>query len=117
MTNTETLDKIMQEYITILKTKELIERLATAEIEENYIFTSTEIIRAFTETNCKPFSRSDVDFIKTCLQSESLKALSENWQKHAKEKNIELVKMEVDTYNFLRRKIKAQFNGLIFYKD
>lgn len=110
-------ESAMQECFTILKTGELIKRLAEAEIENGYIFTAVEIIRAFTETNCKPFSRSDVDFIKACLQSESLKALSENGQKHAKEKNIELAKMEVDTYIFLRKNIKAQFNGLIFYKD
>lgn len=111
------LEKQLQEGVTIVKTSKLIEMLAATELKEGYIFSPAEITRAFVETNCKPFSRSDVDFIKACLQSESLKTLSENWQKHAREKNIELAKMEVKTYNFLREKIKAQFNGLIFYKD
>lgn len=99
-----------------LKTGELIETLAKAELKENYIFTPAEIVRAFTQTNSFPFSRPDVDFIKSCLQSEALQQSKEKWETAAKGKNIDLAKAELENYNKIRDTIKADFKGLIYYK-
>lgn len=115
--NKVNINKELETVVTLIKTDKLIETLAMAEIKENCTFTPAEITRAFTETKCKPFSRGDMEFIKACLKSESLQALKRNYTKHSKEKYVKLAKIEVDTYNYLRSKIKQNFNGLIFYKD
>lgn len=99
-----------------MKTVELIEALAKAELEENYIFTSAEIVRAFTETNTFPFSRPDLNYIKACLQSESLQRSKEKWKTAVKEGYTDFVKSELKNYNKIRNELKENFKGLLYYK-
>lgn len=98
-----------------MKTAELIERIALFELEKNYTFPPSEIVRAFMETNCFPFSRPDVDFIKACLKSETLQASEKAWKAYAAEKRTEAVKTELGIYHAFRNEIKSGFKGLIYY--
>lgn len=76
----------------------------------------TGIVAAFTKTNSFPFSRPDVDFIKSCLQSESLQQSKNKWETAVKEGNTDFVKSELENYNKIRDSIKENFNGLLYYK-
>lgn len=117
MTNTiPSLETIGEIAIKQLKTSELIEMIAREEINSSYDFSPAEIVRAFTETNSFQFSRSDVDFIKACLQSEALQQSKEKWEKSAKEGSTDLVKSELENYNRIRGAIKENFKGLLYYK-
>lgn len=117
MTNTiPTIESIAEITIKHLKTSELIEKIAKAEINANYTFSPARLVMAFTETNAFPFSRPDVDFIKSCLQSEILQQSKEKWETAAKAKNTDLVKSELENYNKIRDAIKAGFKGLLYYK-
>lgn len=98
-----------------MKTADLIERIALFELEKDYTFPPSEIVRAFMETNCFPFSRPDVDFIKACLKSETLQASEKAWKTYAAEKRIEAVKEELKIYHALRNEIKSDFKGLLYY--
>lgn len=110
------LETIAEIAIKHLKTSELIEKVAKAEINANYIFSPAGLVMAFTETNAFPFSRTDVDFIKSCLQSETLQQSKEKWETAAKGKNIDLAKSELENYNKIRDAIKGNFKGLLYYK-
>lgn len=117
MTNTiPSLEAIGEIAIKHLKTSELIEMIARAEINKKYDFSPTGIVAAFTKTNSFPFSRPDVDFIKACLQSEPLQQSKNNWETAAKEGNTDLVKSELENYNNIRKGIKENFKGLLYYK-
>lgn len=113
-------EKVLREVgkITLkhMKTAKLIERIAAFELEKNYTFPPSEIVRAFMETNCFPFSRPDVDFIKTCLRSETLQTSEKAWKAYAAEKKTEAVKEELKIYHALRNEIKSGFKGLIYYR-
>ena len=110
-TNTiPSLETIEETAIKHLKTSELIE------MNSSYDFSPAGIVAAFTKTNSFPFSRSDVDFIKSCLQSEALQQSKEKWEKSAKEGNTDLVKSELENYNRIRGAIKGTFKGLLYYK-
>lgn len=98
-----------------MKTAKLIERIAAFELEKNYTFPPSEIVRAFMETNCFPFSRPDVDFIKACLKSKALQASKRAWETYAEEKKTEAVKTELEIYHVIRNEIKSGFKGLIYY--
>lgn len=100
-----------------MKTAKLIERIAAFELEKNYTFPPSEIVRAFMETNCFPFSRPDVDFIKACLKSETLQVSKRAWKAYAVERKKEAVKEELKIYHALRNEIKSGFKGLIYYKE
>lgn len=100
-----------------MKTADLIERIALFEMEKNYIFPPSEIVRAFMETNCFLFSRPDVDFIKTCLKSKALQTSEKAWKAYAAEKKTEAVKEELKIYHALRNEIKSGFKGLLYYKE
>lgn len=110
------LETIAEIAIKHLKTSELIKKIAKAEINANYIFSPAGLVMAFTETNAFPFSRPDVDFIKSCLRSEALQQSKEKWQTAAKEKNIDLAKFELENYNKIKETIKADFKSLLYYK-
>lgn len=116
---TETRPDFMQEVgkiaIKHMKTANLIERIAAFELEKNYTFPPSEIVRAFMETNCFPFSRPDVDFIKACLQSEVFQASEKAWKTYAAEKRTEAVKTELKIYHAIRNEIKNSLKGLIYY--
>lgn len=112
----KTIEAIGKIAVKHMKTSELIETLAKAELKEDYTFTPAEIVRAFTETNSFPFSRPDVDFIKSCFQSEALQQSKSRWETAAKEKNIDLAKSELKNYNKIRNSIKGKFKGLLYYK-
>lgn len=117
MTNTiPSLETIGEIAIKHLKTSELIEMIARAEINSSYDFSPAGIVAAFTRTNSFQFSRSDVDFIKSCLQSEALQQSKEKWEKSAKEGSTDLVKSELENYNRIRGAIKETFKGLLYYK-
>lgn len=115
-TTTPCLETIGKIAVKHMKTSELIETLAKAEIKGNYTFTPAEIVMAFTETNSFQFSRPDVDFIKSCLQSVALQQSKEKWETAAKEGNIDLAKSELKNYNKIRDSIKENFKGLLYYK-
>lgn len=110
------LEAIGEIAIKHLKTSELIEMIARAEINSSYDFNSAGLVAAFTKTNAFPFSRSDVDFIKSCLQAEALQQSKQNWETAAKEGNTDLAKSELENYNRIRANIKENFKGLIYYK-
>lgn len=110
------LETIAEIAIKHLKTSELIEKIAKAEINAKYTFSPAGLVMAFTETNAFPFSRPDVDFIKSCLQSATLQQSKEKWETAAKEKNIDLAKFELGNYNKIRNAIKENFKGLLYYK-
>lgn len=117
MTNTiPSLETIGEIAIKHLKTSELIEMIARAEINEKYDFSPTGIVAAFTKTNSFPFSRPDVDFIKACLQSEPLQQSKNKWETAAKEGNTDFAKLELKNYNRIREAIKGGFKGLLYYK-
>lgn len=98
-----------------MKTADLIERIAFFELEKDYTFSPSEIVRAFMETDCFPFSRPDVDFIKACLKSETLQASEKAWKTYAAGKRTEAVKTELEIYHAIRNEIKSGFKGLIYY--
>lgn len=98
-----------------MKTAELIEQIALFELEKDYTFPPSEIVRAFMETNCFPFSRPDVDFIKACLRSETLQTSEKAWKAYAAEKKTEAVKAELKIYHAFRNEIKSGFKGLLYY--
>lgn len=100
-----------------MKTAELIEQIALFELEKDYTFPPSEIVRAFMETNCFPFSRPDVDFIKACLRSETLQTSEKAWKAYAAEKKTEAVKEELKIYHAFRNEIKSSFKGLLYYKE
>lgn len=110
------LESIRKIAIKHLKTSELIEKIAKTEISTNYIFSPAGLVMAFTETNAFPLSRPDVDFIKSCLQSETLQKSKAKWETAAKEGNINLAKSELENYNKIRNSIKENFKGLLYYK-
>lgn len=117
MVNTiPSLEAIGKIAIKHLKTSELIERIARTEIDIDYIFSSAGIVMAFTETNSFQFARPDVDFIKSCLQSEALQQSKEKWETAAKKGNTDLAKSELKNYNKIRDSIKENFKGLLYYK-
>lgn len=113
ITSLESIGKIA---IKHLKTSKLIEKIAKTEISTNYIFSPIGLVMAFTETNAFPFSRPDVDFIKSCLQSEILQQSKKKWETAAKEGKTNLVKFELENYNRIRNSIKENFKGLLYYK-
>lgn len=98
-----------------MKTDNLIERIAAFELEKNYTFPPSEIVRAFMETDCFPFSRPDVEFIKACLKSETLQTSKMAWKTYAAEKRTEAVKSELKIYHAIRNEIKNSLKGLIYY--
>lgn len=117
MTNTiPSLETIGEIAVKHLKTSELIEMIARAEINQQYDFSTAGIVAAFTKTNAFPFSRPDVEFIKSCIQSETLQQSKGKWQTAAEEKNIDLAKSELENYNKIRNAIKENFKGLLYYK-
>lgn len=117
MTNTiPSLEAIGEIAVKHLKTSELIEMIARTEINEKCDFSPAGIVAAFTKTISFPFSRPDVDFIKSCLQSEVLQQAKGKWETAAKEGNINLAKSELENYNRIRDSIKENFKGLLYYK-
>lgn len=116
MTETTTFETIGKIAIKHLKTSDLIEMLAKAEIKENNTFSPAEIVKAFTKTSSFPFSRPDVDFIKACLRSKKLQQSKEKWTAAAEAGETDIAKTELENYNSIRNAIKADFKGLIYYK-